>query len=137
LRAALAKYEVGAQLSDQVIYPNSSVDDKGEQLTGAHKYVLRFDAGKLPPVIVFWNMAMYASDMLFVENDFGRYSIGSTTDGLKKSPDGSLTIRAVIRDQTELTLSPGMAYPRLSNLQSAGPVWSRITTAFGHELPRL
>lgn len=92
LRAALAKYEVGAQLSDQVIYPNTSVDDKGEALTGARKYVLRFDAGKLPPVSVFWNMAMYADDMLFVENDFGRYSIGSTTDGLKKSPDGSLTI---------------------------------------------
>ena len=92
LRAALAKYEVGAQLSDQVIYPNTSVDDKGEPLTGEHKYVLHFDAGKLPPVIVFWNMAMYASDMLFVENDFGRYSIGSTTDELKKAADGSLTI---------------------------------------------
>jgi hypothetical protein len=44
----------------------------------------------LPPVSVFWKMAMYASDMLFVENDFGRHSIGSTTDGLKKNPDGSL-----------------------------------------------
>jgi hypothetical protein len=30
--------------------------------------------------------------MLLVENDFGRYSIGSTTDGLKKDADGSLTI---------------------------------------------
>ena len=83
LRAALAKYELGAQLSDQVIYPNTAVDDKGEALTGERKYVLHFDAGKLPPVSVFWNMAMYGSDMLFVENDFGRYSIGSTTDGLK------------------------------------------------------
>jgi hypothetical protein len=92
LRAALAKYEVGAQLSDQVICPNTSVDDKGEQLTGAHKYVLHFDVGKLPPVATFWNLAMYGSDMLFVENDFGRYSFGSTTDGLKKSSDGSLTI---------------------------------------------
>lgn len=54
--------------------------------------MLHFDAGELPPVIVFWNMAMYASDMLFVENDFGRYSFGSTTDGLKKAGDGSLTI---------------------------------------------
>jgi hypothetical protein len=27
-----------------------------------------------------------------VENDFGRYSIGSTTDGLKKNADGSLTL---------------------------------------------
>ena len=92
LRAALAKYEVGAQLSDQVIYPNTSVDDKGEALIGARKYVLHFDADKLPPVSVFWNLAMYGSDMLFVENDFGRYSIGSTTDGLKKGADGSLTL---------------------------------------------
>jgi hypothetical protein len=92
LRAALAKYEVGAQLSDQVIYPNTGVDDKGEQLTGTRKYVLHFDAGKLPPVATFWNLAMYGSDMLFIENDFGRYSFGSTTDGLKKNADGSLTI---------------------------------------------
>lgn len=92
LRAALIKYELGAQLSDQVLYPNTAVDDKGEPLTGERKYVLHFDAGNLPPVSVFWNMAMYGSDMLFVENDFGRYSIGSTTDGLKKEPDGSLTM---------------------------------------------
>ena len=92
LRAALTKYEIGAQLSDQVIYPNTSVDDKGEQLNGTHKYVLHFEAGKLPPVATFWNLAMYGSDMLFVENDFGRYSFGSTTDGLKKDADGSLTI---------------------------------------------
>ena len=92
LRAALIKYELGAQLSDQVLYPNTAVDDKGEALTGERKYVLHFDAGKLPPVSVFWNMAMYGSDMLFVENDFGRYSIGSTTDGLKTNADGSLTI---------------------------------------------
>jgi hypothetical protein len=30
--------------------------------------------------------------MFFVENDAGRYSIGSTTDGLKMDADGSLTI---------------------------------------------
>ena len=92
LRAALAKNELGAQLSDQVLDPNTSVDEKGEGLTGARKYVLHFDKGQLPPVSVFWNMAMYGSDMLFVENDFGRYSIGSTTDGLKPGADGSLTM---------------------------------------------
>lgn len=92
LRAALAKYVTGAQVSDQVIYPNTSVDQKGEPLSGEHNYVLHFDAGQLPPVATFWNMAMYGSDMFFVENDFGRYSIGSTTDGLKPDADGSLTI---------------------------------------------
>ena len=35
---------------------------------------------------------MYDQDNFFIENDFGRYSIGSTTDGLKSNPDGSLTI---------------------------------------------
>ena len=92
LRAALVKYELGAQLPDQVLYPNTTVDDKGEQLTGTRRYVLHFDAGKLPPVATFWNMSMYGSNMLFIENDFGRYSIGSTTDGLKKNADGSLTV---------------------------------------------
>jgi hypothetical protein len=50
LRAALAKNELGAQLSDQVLYPNTSVDEKGEGLTGARKYALHFEVGKLPPV---------------------------------------------------------------------------------------
>ena len=36
---------------------------------------------------------MYAEDMLFVANDIGRFSIGSTTDGLRPNSDGSLTIR--------------------------------------------
>ncbi|MGM4903779.1 DUF1254 domain-containing protein [Tardiphaga sp. 866_E4_N2_1] len=34
LRAALVKYELGALLPDQVLYPNTSEDDKGEQLAG-------------------------------------------------------------------------------------------------------
>ncbi|MEJ1963513.1 MAG: DUF1214 domain-containing protein [Gammaproteobacteria bacterium] len=93
LRAALAKYEVGAQLSDQVIYPNCAVDAQGKSLDGANKYALNFAKGQQPPVAVFWNLAMYGADMLFVDNDFGRCSIGSTTDGLKANPDGSLTIR--------------------------------------------
>ena len=92
LRAALAKYEVGAQLADQVIYPNCTVDERGEPLTGERKYTLHFDAGKLPPVATFWNLAIYGPDMLFVENEIDRCSIGSTTDGLKNNSDGSLTI---------------------------------------------
>jgi hypothetical protein len=48
LRAALTKYEVGAQLFDQVIYPNTSVDDRGEALTGERNYALQFDAGQTP-----------------------------------------------------------------------------------------
>jgi len=92
LRAALAKFMVGGQLAEQVLYPNCRVDADGKPFDGASKYVLHFEAGKLPPVATFWNMAMYADDMLFVENEFGRYSFGSTTDGLKLAADGSLSI---------------------------------------------
>jgi hypothetical protein len=38
---------------------------------------------------VFWKLAMYADDLLFIENDFCRYSVGSTTDELKSNSDGS------------------------------------------------
>jgi hypothetical protein len=48
LRAALAKNQFGAQLSDQVLYPNTSLDDKGEPLAGAQKYVLHFAKDQLP-----------------------------------------------------------------------------------------
>ncbi len=41
---------------------------------------------------VFWNMSMYDEKEFFIENDFKRYSIGSTTDGLKTDADGSVTI---------------------------------------------
>lgn len=92
LRAALAKNAIGTQLAEQVLYPNTQVDDQGAALDGKHKYVLHFEKGQQPPASIFWNLAMYGSDMLFVENTFGRYSIGSTTDGLKLDADGSLSL---------------------------------------------
>lgn len=92
LRAALANYVIGAQLSDQVIYPNCRVDEQGQPLNGANRYILLREKGKQPALSVFWNLAMYGEDMLFVENDFGRYSIGCKTDGLKENSDGSLTL---------------------------------------------
>jgi len=92
LRAALAKYAIGTQLAEQVLYPNTQVDDQGAALDGKHKYILQFPKGQLPPASLFWNLSMYGNDMLFVENSFGRYTIGSTTSGLKPAEDGSLTL---------------------------------------------
>ncbi|MCW2271758.1 DUF1254 domain-containing protein [Pseudomonas sp. JUb96] len=92
LRAALAKHVVGAQLADQVVYPNTQVDEDGAALDGRYKYVLHFAKDQQPPTSLFWNLSMYGSDMLFVENSFGRYSIGNKTAGLKPAADGSLTV---------------------------------------------
>ena len=70
-----------------MIYPNCSVDSQGKPIDGKNRYVLAFTKGGQPPVAVFWNMAMYGADMLFVKNDFGRVSIRSTTDGLKPAAE--------------------------------------------------
>ena len=92
LRAAMAANLTGANVPEEILYPNTRVDDQGAALSGANKYVLQFDKDKIPPVSVFWNLNMYDEKEFFIENEFKRYSIGSTTDGLKKGGDGSVTI---------------------------------------------
>ena len=82
----------GANVPEQLFYPNVRVDDHDRPLSGANNYVLRFDKDRIPPVSVFWNLSMYDDKEFFIENDFKRYSIGSTTDGLKTEAEGSITI---------------------------------------------
>ena len=92
LRAALAKYVLGSNTAEEILYPNTTVDGDGNALTGTNNYVLHFEKDQIPPVNVFWNLSMYDEKAFFIENDFKRYSIGSTTDGLKIDADGSITI---------------------------------------------
>ncbi len=83
MRAAFAANLTGADVPEEILYPKTRVDDKGEPLSGANKYVLHFDKDKIPPVSVFWNLNMYNEKEFFIKNDFKRCSIGSTTDGLR------------------------------------------------------
>lgn len=92
LRAAFATHLLGANVPEQLFYPNTRVDDRGQPLSGADRYELRFDKDRLPPVAVFWNVSMYDDKEFFIENEAGRYSIGSTTGGLKTADDGSITL---------------------------------------------
>lgn len=92
LNAANTKNQVGTEVADQVVYVNTAVDADGQPLDGANSYVLHFEPGCSPPVAGMWNLAMYDESMFFVANEIDRVSIGSTTDGLAPSADGSLTI---------------------------------------------
>ena len=66
-------------------------DGDGGQLSGSHRYTLRF--GRTPPVGAFWSVTMYdIPDFYLVANPIGRYSIGDRTAGLHTAEDGSLTI---------------------------------------------
>ena len=74
-------------MSEELFYPNTRVDGQNRPLSGASKYVLRFENDQIPPVSVFCNLAMYDDKEFFIENDFKRYTIGSTTDELKTDAD--------------------------------------------------
>ena len=91
IRAVVARVGLWGNHSYEAAYPSLFLDEHGEQLNGAHKYVLHFD--ELPPVDAFWSVTMYDIPKFYlVANPINRYSIGDRTPGLKYNSDGSLDI---------------------------------------------
>lgn len=72
------------------VYPLSQKDGNGDEYDGAkHKYVIRFEKGKLPPAEAFWSLTMYDTDFFFVPNPINRYDLAER-DKLIANPDGSV-----------------------------------------------
>jgi hypothetical protein len=91
LRAGAARSGLWGNHGYEAAYAMVYEDADGEQLTGRHRYILRFD--RTPPVGAFWSVTMYDTpDFYLVANPIGRYSIGDRTPGLHTAEDGSLTI---------------------------------------------
>lgn len=68
-RAAFAKWFTGGNAPEEAIYLDGRIDMRGEPLTGAKRYVMRFAQGALPPVAAFWSISMYdLADGSFVAN---------------------------------------------------------------------
>lgn len=93
-RAAAAMFGIYGNDLEEAYYPETTFDADGEELDGSkHRYMLHFDADKLPPVRAFWSLTMYKlPEQLLIENDIDRYKIGDATEGLKYNADGSLDI---------------------------------------------
>ncbi len=94
-RAAVAKAGIYANDPIEATYPLTRKDSSGETLDGSkHTYTLTFAKGELPPVNAFWSVTMYdGKTQLLIENPINRYLINSPMlPGMKKNPDGSLTI---------------------------------------------
>lgn len=83
-----------ANTVDESFYPAALLDSRNRPLDGASgRYVLRFPAGRMPPVRAFWSVTMYKlDDKNLVANPIRRYSIGNRTPGLVEGPDGSLSL---------------------------------------------
>jgi hypothetical protein len=83
---------LGANLSEDALYPTSYVDDNGTALTDAHSYVLRFANNSTPPVNAFWSVTMYDGQAYPVPNPLDQHTISPHLSNLTYNPDGSLDI---------------------------------------------
>jgi hypothetical protein len=105
------------------VYLSMPADSAGNPLDGSKAaYTLTFAKGQLPPVKYFWSITMYnIPERLLVENPIKRYSIGSSTPGMKTNADGSLVIYVSAK-------SPGK--DKESNWLPApsGPFWTVLRT---------
>jgi hypothetical protein len=90
-RAIVALAGLGANLPEDAIYPSSPVDAEGQPYSGENAYVLRFEAGQLPPAEAFWSLTMYDHEGFQVGNPINRFALGSH-DALKYGADGSLEL---------------------------------------------
>ena len=94
-RATGTQVGIGANSREEAIYPFYETDSTGQELDGSrHRYTLRFEKDKLPPVNAFWSLTMYDSPrQLLVKNPLNRYLINSPMlPRMKTDADGGLTI---------------------------------------------
>jgi hypothetical protein len=90
-RAFMTAVGLGANRREDAVYPTSEVDVDGKPYSGANKYVMHFDKGKLPPANGFWSLTMYDSGYFFVDNPLNRYNL-SARNKLKANADGSIDL---------------------------------------------
>jgi hypothetical protein len=94
-RAAAAKAGIYGNDAAEAVYPMTKTLADGEVLDASkNKYTVTFAAGQYPPVEAFWSVTIYdGKTQLLIENPINRYLINSPMlPGLKKNPDGSLTL---------------------------------------------
>jgi hypothetical protein len=95
-RAIIALTALAALETAEATYLSCSSDAAGQPLEGGSRYVLRFEAGQLPPTKAFWSLTLYEvtpeGRAFFTDHPLGRYAIGDRTKGLQVGSDGTLEI---------------------------------------------
>src|SRR5262249_39034964 len=91
LRAMGTLIGLGVNLPEDAIYPASFVDGDGKPYSGANRYGLPFDEGKLLPAGAFWSVTLYDKDGFQAPNAINRFAIGDR-DKLNFNADGSLDL---------------------------------------------
>ena len=89
-RAGVTYMGLGADLREDTIYPTSYLDADGNPYDSAHKYVMRFEKGQLPPTNATWSVSQYKGNF-YERNVVNRYAIAPWMP-LAFNADGSLDI---------------------------------------------
>ena len=90
-RAIITMLGLGANRSQDAVYPTSKMDADGNPYRGDNKYVIHFNKGQLPPVNGFWSLTMYNSEFFFIENPLNRYTLSQRNE-FKLNVDGSIDL---------------------------------------------
>jgi hypothetical protein len=81
LRAMGTLIGLGVNLAEDAVYPASFVDGEGKPYSGANRYVLDFDKGKLPPAGAFWSVTLYDKDGFQGRQSRGRWRARAAGEG--------------------------------------------------------
>ena len=91
-RALITAVGLGANRPQDAVYPTSEEDADGKKYDGAaHKYVIHFDKGQMPPANAFWSITMYDAKYFFVPNAINRYTVSSRSKFVPNA-DGSVDV---------------------------------------------
>jgi len=90
-RAYISFIALGANLPEDAVYPNTTLDVNGNALDGRNSYVIHMEKDQLPPVKAFWSLTAYNEAEFLIENEINRYAVGSQKD-LAYNEDGSIDI---------------------------------------------
>jgi hypothetical protein len=90
-RAFVTAIGLGANRPQDAIYPTSEKGADSKSYDGAHKYIIHFAKGQMPPVKGFWSLTMYDANFFFVPNELNRYTLSQRND-LKQNADGSIDL---------------------------------------------
>ena len=94
MRTSTAKSNMFDNRPTETQYFYTDNDTAGDQLEGANRYAVTFEAGQLPPVKGFWSLTLYNEHHVFALNDLNRYSPGTKNKALAYGAGGSLTLYA-------------------------------------------
>lgn len=108
LQALTQVRTIGSNVPEEAVYFTTYTDGAGRPLRAGQRYVMRFEKGRLPPVLRekfgFWSVTMmHRENYLLVDNAADKYVVRSG-DPLVTDADGSITIRI----QAEPPAGPGL-----------------------------